>query len=115
MRSAKHDTFFSYNSEDRSLVDALAHRLLTKNINPWLDKWDIVPGELWQSELEKALKSCTSCCVFIGRSGLGPWQTEEMRAAGEKVLTPAPLALASFPIAARSLCTLGQRREPGPA
>lgn len=81
MRSAKHDTFFSYNSEDRSLVDALAHRLLAENIKPWLDKWDIVPGELWQSEIEKALESCASCCVFIGRSGLGPWQTEEMRVA----------------------------------
>jgi hypothetical protein len=47
----------------------------------WLDKWHLVPGEPRQEELEKALDACQTVAVFLGPSGIQPWQNEEMRSA----------------------------------
>ena len=64
------------------LVEALAHRLEDEaHLTPWLDKWHLVPGEPWQEALEQALDASRTCAVFIGPSGLGPWENEEMRSA----------------------------------
>src|SRR5258707_15501672 len=38
-------------------------------------------SDSWQSAIEKALVESETCAVFVGPSGLGPWQNEEMRAA----------------------------------
>lgn len=73
--------FLSHNSVDKPAVEELACRLHQEGIEGWLDKWHLVPGEPWQPAIEKALEACASCCVFIGPSGMGPWQNEEMRAA----------------------------------
>lgn len=76
------DVFLSHNSEDKEAVEALAHRLVDEaQLKPWLDKWNLVPGEPWQEALEEALDSSRTCAVFLGASGIGPWQNEEMRAA----------------------------------
>jgi len=81
MRQRTFDVFLSYNREDRRSVELLAQRLKRKGIVPWLDKWNLIPGTPFQPEIEEALASCLSCAVFIGKSGIGPWQSEEMRAA----------------------------------
>src|SRR6202008_307616 len=73
--------FLSHSNADKPAVEALARRLAKEGIQAWLDKWHLIPGELWQPGLEKALADSGSCAVFVGPSGLGPWQNEEMRAA----------------------------------
>ena len=75
------DVFLSHNSTDKPAVEALAHRLRAAGIEPWLDKWNLIPGNPWQQEIEQAIDTCQVCAVFIGPSGMGPWQDEEMRAA----------------------------------
>ena len=50
-------------------------------IEPWLDSWRLIPGEKWQPALEKALTEARASVVFVGPSGMGPWQDEEMRVA----------------------------------
>jgi formylglycine-generating enzyme required for sulfatase activity len=75
------DVFLSHNSHDKPAVEELARRLLNSGITPWLDMWNLIPGEPWQEAIEAALTQCTSCAVFVGPSGAGPWQNEEMRAA----------------------------------
>ncbi len=48
-----------------------------------------MPGEPWQDALEEALDQSRTCAVFLGPSGLGPWENEEMRVAlDERVRTP---------------------------
>ena len=59
-----HKTFLSHNSADKPAVEALARRLRQENIEPWLDKWNLIPGNDWQEEIEQALDDCTTCCVF---------------------------------------------------
>jgi WD40 repeat protein len=75
------DVFLSHSSLDKPAVEELARYLTRQNLRPWLDKWNLVPGEPWQEALEAALADCATCAVFIGPSGTGPWQNEEMRSA----------------------------------
>ena len=42
----KHDVFLSHNSEDKAEVEKIANQLLKVGIRPWLDKWDLIPGEI---------------------------------------------------------------------
>jgi energy-coupling factor transporter ATP-binding protein EcfA2 len=78
---SEYDVFLSHNSADKPAVEELARRLVKKSIQPWLDTWNLIPGEPWQEAIEKALERCAACAVFVGPSGTGPWQNEEMRAA----------------------------------
>ena len=76
------DVFLSYSRADERLVEALAKRLFhDARIKPWLDKWNLIPGNPWQPTIEGALKECRVCAVIIGPEGPGPWQEQEMRAA----------------------------------
>jgi len=73
--------FLSHSSADKPAVEELALRLAKEGIQAWLDKWHLIPGDPWQPAIEKALAESETCAVFVGPSGLGPWQNEEMRAA----------------------------------
>src|SRR6516165_10652527 len=73
--------FLSHSSADKPAVEALARQLAKEGIDPWLDKWHLIPGEPWQPAIEGALAGSATCAVFVGPSGFGPWQNEEMRAA----------------------------------
>jgi cold shock CspA family protein len=80
--AAKHfDVFLCHSKQDKPSVELIAGYLTRKGIQPWLDKWNLIPGDPWQEGIEEALDSCASCAVFIGPSGIGPWQNEEMRVA----------------------------------
>ena len=73
--------FLSHSSADKPAVEELARRFAKEGIQAWLDKWHLIPGDPWQPALEKALAESRTCVVFVGPSGFGPWQNEEMRAA----------------------------------
>ncbi|HND52988.1 MAG TPA: TIR domain-containing protein, partial [Pirellulaceae bacterium] len=72
--------FLSHNSEDKPAVERIAESLRARGVQPWLDKWHLVPGDPWQQEIEEALRTCRACVVFVGQK-LGAWQHEEMRTA----------------------------------
>jgi hypothetical protein len=77
-----YDVFLSYSSNDKPMVERLAVKLANEaGVRPFLDKWHLVPGEPWQEALEKALDDSSTCAVFLGPQGLGPWEREEMRSA----------------------------------
>lgn len=92
------DVFLSHNSADKPAVEELAHKLLQLGISPWLDKWNLIPGQPWQSAIEEALARCASCVVFIGPSGVGPWQNEEMRAAVDRRVNNAKVPFPVIPV-----------------
>jgi formylglycine-generating enzyme required for sulfatase activity len=79
--SPRYDVFLSHSGADKPAVEELARNLLAAGITPFLDKWNLVPGEPWQEALEEALDESSTCAVFLGPGGLGPWQNEEMRSA----------------------------------
>jgi hypothetical protein len=79
--------FLSHSTADKPAVEELARRLVKEGIQAWLDKWNLVAGEPWQPAIEEALADSDTCAVFIGPSGLSPWQTEEMRVAINRRVT----------------------------
>lgn len=79
--TTQYDVFLSHNSADKPAVETLAEHLLAAGFKPWLDSWNLVPGDPWQEGLEEALDTCATCAVFLGPSGVSPWHNEEMRVA----------------------------------
>lgn len=79
-----YDVFLSYNAADKPAVEEIARRLRRVGIDPWLDHWNLIPGEPWQEAIEVALGQCATCAVFVGPSGVGPWQNKEMLVALER-------------------------------
>lgn len=79
--ATQYHVFLSHHFADKPAVEELAHRLVQDGLEPWLDSWNLIPGEPMQEAVEKALDQSDSVAIFIGPSGIGPWQNEEMRAA----------------------------------
>lgn len=73
------DVFLSYNSEDRDLARKLKDELHHLDVHAWLDADELPPGRPWLTELEKATERARSAAVLVGKAGLGPWQSVEMR------------------------------------
>lgn len=85
MSSSRHyDVFLSYNSADRPAVEYLANELQQSDLEPFLDKWHLIPGDPWQEAIEEALDRSHTCAILIGPQGISPWEHEEMRAAIEQ-------------------------------
>ena len=74
------DVFLCHNSEDKPAVREIAQQLVKEGIKPWLDIEQIPPGTSWQTELGEQINSIKSAAVFVGNSGIGPWQNEEIQA-----------------------------------
>jgi WD40 repeat protein len=78
----KHDVFLCHNSKDKLAVKEIGEQLCGRQILPWLDEWDLRPGDRWIKELQKVIKrgSIKAAAVFVGPNGSGPWQDEEVEA-----------------------------------
>ncbi len=73
------DVFLCHNSVDKEAVRKIAEQLKYEyKIEPWLDEWELRPGSPWQSELEKQIAHIKSAAVFVGKSGISPWQENEI-------------------------------------
>ncbi len=73
------DVFLCHNSEDKPAIRRIADDLIGLGIKPWLDEREITPGLLWQSALEDQIANIKSAAIFIGASGIGPWQNMEIK------------------------------------
>jgi hypothetical protein len=74
------DIFLCHNAQDKQSVAAIAAALLTRGVLPWFDVWEAPPGTLWQLILEEDIGQCKATAVFVGPSGVGPWQNMEIYA-----------------------------------
>jgi len=74
------DVFLCHNNDDKPAVRSIAQQLRQHGILPWLDEAELIPGRSWQEELERQIGSIRTAAVFVGPSGIGPWQNREMRA-----------------------------------
>lgn len=79
-RGAAHDVFFSYNREDFKAVQDIAGQLEARGLHPWIDLFELRPGMPWLPAFESLIDDAPAAAVFIGRSGVGPWQREEIDA-----------------------------------
>ena len=80
IQSNDFDVFLCHNSIDKPIVKEIARQLKEKGIRPWLDEWELRPGLPWAIELEHQIEHINSAAVFIGTSGIGPWEDFELQA-----------------------------------
>lgn len=76
-----YDIFLSYHRVDLAAVKIIARLLIKHKLKPFLDKWNLTPGQPWLTEIEEALQASRAFGIFIGPKGIGPVQVAEMRAA----------------------------------
>ena len=77
----RYDVFLSYNSQDRPAVEEMTRRLRAEGLTPYLEVDELAPGREFQPTLAEALRDSKTCAMFLGPSGLGPWQKEELQVA----------------------------------
>ncbi len=75
-----YDVFLCHNSDEKPAVKALGEKLMERELLPWLDAWELRPGFPWQRALEEQIENIKAAAVFVGPSGLGPWQEMEIEA-----------------------------------
>jgi WD40 repeat protein len=74
------DVFLCHNSKDKAFVREVCQQLKGRGILPWVDEEQIRPGQSWQRVLESDIKRIKCAAVFVGASGVGPWQSQEIQA-----------------------------------
>jgi hypothetical protein len=58
--------FLCHASQDKPVVRDLYHHLLAEDwINPWLDEEELLPGQDWNLEIEKAVESADAVIVCV--------------------------------------------------
>jgi len=87
------DIFLSYNSADKPAVESIAHKLKSAGLEPWLDKWYLVPGQTFHTGLADALRNSAACALFIGPKGVGDWSREEVLVAQHRAAKEASYRL----------------------
>jgi hypothetical protein len=74
------DVFLCHNNQDKESVRSMNVRLKAKNIRTWFDEEQLPPGRPWQRELEERIADVRTAVIFVGLSGVGPWQDMELQA-----------------------------------
>jgi hypothetical protein len=72
------DVFLCHNVGDKPAVMAIGRSLMANGVLPWLDQWELRPGMPWQRSLEEQIANIRAAAVFVGGSGIGPWQRQEL-------------------------------------
>jgi hypothetical protein len=78
LKSGAFDVFLCHNTADKPAVMRIGHQLREAGVLPWLDVWELPPGQPWQPLLEQQIGGIKSAAVFVGSAGFGPWQEQEM-------------------------------------
>ena len=74
------DVFLAHNSEDKKdFIIPIKEKLEAYNLKPWIDYEEIPPGYFFQDEIQKAISKVKTAAIFIGKNGLGNWQSLEIR------------------------------------
>jgi hypothetical protein len=94
--------FLSHNSQDKPTVQRIAEKLRDAGLEPWLDRWYLAGGDVWQDDLAGALGASAACAVCVGPNGLGDWEREEVgiaqdRATRDRTFRLFPVLLPGLP------------------
>lgn len=67
---AKPQIFLSYARVDAQKVEALYERLSESGFKPWIDRRDILPGEIWKNAIKKAIRSSDFVLICLSTSSV---------------------------------------------
>jgi hypothetical protein len=74
------DVFLCHNGDEKPAVRLINDAMKASGLKTWLDEEQLPPGLPWQPELERVIEQIRCACVFVGDTGMGPWQKNEVRA-----------------------------------
>lgn len=78
-KEAAKDVFISYAHEDRGLATKFADSLREQGCSPWLDIWNLRPGDDWKDEIQEALGRSKSIVVLLTPNSVrSPWVNREL-------------------------------------
>jgi maltose alpha-D-glucosyltransferase/alpha-amylase len=87
-----HSAFISYAREDAEFALRLAEDLKDAGAAAWLDQLDILPGDLWDIAVERALKDCPRMLVILSPASVTSTNVlDEVSYALQKKKTVIPL------------------------
>jgi len=72
------DVFLCHHTDDKPTVKEIGQRLKEAGLLPWLDIWELPPGQPWLPLLEQQIGNIRAAAVFVGSAGIGPWQKREL-------------------------------------
>jgi DNA-directed RNA polymerase subunit RPC12/RpoP len=72
------DVFLCHRSPDKPAVKKIGEALKERGILPWLDEWEIKPGERWQDVLQKQIKSIKAVIVCLSDTDIARYQQLEL-------------------------------------
>src|SRR5215831_8411146 len=62
--------FLCHAHEDKAQVNDVYQRLRALGWQPWLDKMDLLPGQRWQEEIPRALRTSDFILIFFSRNAV---------------------------------------------
>ncbi len=62
--------FLCHSSEDKSAVRELYHRLKSSGVQPWLDEFDLLPGQEWDREIGNAVRSSDVVLICLSSTSV---------------------------------------------
>ncbi|HQX52331.1 MAG TPA: toll/interleukin-1 receptor domain-containing protein, partial [Planctomycetaceae bacterium] len=86
-RDGAFDLFLCHNSQDKPAVRELAEELDNMGLLGWIDEEQLLPGDIIQEKLERAIHQAGAVAVCIGPHGIGRWQTVEYHAVYERLIS----------------------------
>lgn len=63
-------TFISYARPDETFARRLYNDLTAAGIRPWLDRYDIPPGAIWDDEVQHGLAVCSHTVIVVSEAAL---------------------------------------------
>ena len=62
--------FLCHSWGDKERVRELYHQLKADGLEPWLDEEDLLPGQLWEPEIRKAVTASAAVLVFLSKTSV---------------------------------------------
>jgi hypothetical protein len=73
--------FISYSHKDKRFVDKLAMQLVSRNVNVWLDRWELAVGDSIVDRVQEAVDGSSALLVILSKASTGSeWCKKELSA-----------------------------------
>lgn len=73
--------FISYSHQDKAFVDKLAIQLVRRNVNVWVDRWELSVGDSLLDKVQEAVDGASALLVVLSKASVvSEWCKKELSA-----------------------------------
>ena len=71
--------FISYSHDNKEFVDQLAMQLVHRNVNVWLDRWELSIGDSIIDKVQEAVDGASALLVILSKASIASeWCKKEL-------------------------------------